>query len=303
MKRTILTSLVALATAFAPLPFNWAHAQAAPAAPAPAPVEQKRPNVLMWMMDDVGYAQIASFGGLIETPNIDRVANMGLRYTNYHTAPICSASRAAMLSGRNPHSVNMGGHALAARPARGYNGIIPPEDGSIAANLKQAGYLTFALGKWDHLPSEQMSLAGPFNQWPTGQGFDRFYGFLAADTNNWDPVLVQDTASVPHPNLPGYHLNMDLSNHAIAMIQSRSGAPSRAPFFMYYATGTAHAPHHAPQNWIDHYKGKFDMGWDKAREMILKRQIQRGVMPASARLAPMPEGVPAWNTLNPDQKR
>jgi arylsulfatase A-like enzyme len=303
MQKMILTSLVALATAFAPLPFNWAQAQAAPAAPVQAPVEQARPNVLMWMMDDVGFAQIAGFGGLVATPNIDRVAKMGLRYTNYHTAPICSASRAAMLAGRNPHSVNMGGHALAARPMPGYNGVIDPEDGSIAANMKQAGYLTFALGKWDHLPSNEMSLAGPFRQWPVGQGFDRFYGFLAADTNNFDPVLIQDTASVKSPGGADYHLDKDLANQAIAMIQSRAGAPSRAPFFMYYATGTAHAPHHAPQEWRDRYKGKFDMGWDKAREDILKRQIKSGILPASAKLAPMPEGVPAWNTLEPDQKR
>ena len=152
MQKIILTSLVALATAFAPLPFKWTQVQAAPAEKVQAPVEQSRPNVLMWMMDDVGFAQIAGFGGLIATPNIDLVANMGLRYTNYHTAPICSASRAAMLAGRNPHSVNMGGHALAARPMPGYSGVIDPEDGSIAANMKQAGYLTLALGKWDHLP-------------------------------------------------------------------------------------------------------------------------------------------------------
>jgi len=303
MQKIILTSLVALATAFAPLPFNWTQVQAAPAEKVQAPVEQSRPNVLMWMMDDVGFAQIASFGGLIATPNIDRIANMGLRYTNYHTAPICSASRAAMLAGRNPHSVNMGGHALAVRPMPGYTGVIDPQDGSIAANMKQAGYLTLALGKWDHLPSNQMSLAGPFNQWPMGQGFDRFYGFLGADTNNFDPVLIQNTASVPRPTGPDYHLDRDLSNQAIAMIQSRAGASSRAPFLMYYSTGTAHAPHHAPQEWLDRYKGKFDMGWDKARETILKRQIARGILPASTKLAPMPEGLPAWNSLNAEQKR
>ena len=303
MQKIILTSLVALATAFAPLPFNWTQVQAAPTEKVQAPVEQSRPNVLMWMMDDVGFAQIAGFGGLIATPNIDRVANMGLRYTNYHTAPICSASRAAMLAGRNPHSVNMGGHALAARPMPGYSGVIDPEDGSIAANMKQAGYLTLALGKWDHLPSNQMSHAGPFTQWPVGQGFDRFYGFLAADTNNFDPVLIQDTASVKSPGGADYHLDKDLANQAISMIHSRAGAPTRAPFFMYYATGTAHAPHHAPKEWLDRYKGKFDMGWDRYREETIARQKQLGVVPQAAKLTQRSEGLPAWDSLNADQKK
>lgn len=274
-----------------------------PAAPA-APAQQQRPNVLVWMMDDVGYAQISSFGGLVETPNIDRVAHMGLRYANYHTAPICSAARASFLTGRMPHSVHIGGHATAARPGlEGYDGRIPANAGTIAANLKAAGYATFALGKWDHLPNEDVSSAGPQTFWPMGQGFDRFYGFLAADTNNFDPSLVRDTTAIGRPRDPAYHLSADLADQAIAMIEGRAATDPRRPFFMYWATGAAHAPHHAPAEWIARYKGRFDQGWDKVRETILARQVKQGLVPRGTRLAPRPDGLPAWDSLSADEKR
>ena len=174
-------SLAAIGAAIA----DPAMAEAPAASETSAPAEQQqRPNVIIWMLDDVGFAQLSCFGGLVATPYIDRVARMGLRYSNYHTAAICSASRAAILSGRNPHTVHLGGHAASARPFPGYDGHIPASAGSIAANLKQAGYRTYALGKWDHLPTGQASPAGPYNQWPAGQGFDHFYGFLAADADN-----------------------------------------------------------------------------------------------------------------------
>lgn len=301
--RSLMLTASALAiVGAAPLP---AIAQSA-ATTSPAPVQapaQQRPNVLLWMLDDVGFAQLSSYGGLVETPNIDRVARMGLRYSNYHTAPICSASRAAILTGRNPHTVHMGGHAAAALPYPGYDAKIPASAGTIAANLKSAGYATFALGKWDHLPSEEAVPAGPFRLWPTGQGFDRFYGYLAADTDNWNPVLVRDTSPVAKPDAPGYHLNHDLADQAIAMIASLASRSPAPPFFLYFATGTAHAPHHAPPEWIAKYKGRFDGGWDKAREAILQRQIAAGLMPKGTKLAPRPEGMPAWDSLSPDAKR
>lgn len=279
-----------------------------PAAPtaAPAPVEaqaNQRPNVIVWMMDDVGFAQVSSFGGLVQTPNIDRVANRGVRYTNYHTAPICSASRAAILTGRNPHSVHIGGHAGAPLPFPGYDGIIPASAGTVAANMKAAGYKTVALGKWDHLPSGDMTQAGPFTRWPTGQGFDKFYGFIAADADNWKPVLVDGTTPVATPAKPDYHLNNDLADKAIAAFNARNAAEFAPPVFLYFATGTAHAPHHAPQSWIERYKGKFDMGWDKARETVLKQQIAMGIMPKATKLAPRPAGMPEWASLSADQKR
>lgn len=261
------------------------------------------PNVLIWLLDDVGFAQLNTFGGLVETPSIDRVARMGLRYSNYHTAAICSASRASLLTGRNPHSVHVGGHAQASLPFPGYDSKIPAEDGTIAANLRAGGYVTYALGKWDHLPSEEMGPAGPFMRWPTRQGFDSFYGFMSADTDNWHPLLMRDNTPIPVPTTQGYHLNTDLADQAIAMIRSRSPRQPEPPFFMYFATGTAHSPHHAPKDWIERYRGKFDMGWDKAREMLLKRQIAQGLVPASTTLAPRPEGMPAWDSLSAEQKK
>lgn len=280
----------------------------APTPPVPAPAEpasqaQQRPNVLVWMMDDVGFAQVSCFGGLVATPNIDRVAAMGLRYSNYHTAPICSAARAAFLTGRMPHSVHIGGHATAARDLPGYDARIPAGAGTIAANLHSAGYTTFALGKWDHLPNAEVSTAGPFNYWATGQGFDRFYGFLAADTNNWDPVLVRDRSPIGRPANPDYHVSADLADQAIAMIGGRGASDPQAPFFMYWATGAAHAPHHAPADWIARYKGKFDQGWDQARAAILKQQKALGLVPKGTRLAPLPEGMPRWDSLSADEKR
>lgn len=289
---------IALATALG----TTANAQQA-ALSAPASEQPSRPNVLVWMLDDVGIAQLSSFGGLIDTPNIDRVAMQGLRYTNYHTAPICSASRAALLTGRNPHSVHTGGHSGAPLPYPGYDALVPAEAGTLAANLKQAGYLTLALGKWDHLPSGEMTQAGPFTRWPTGQGFDKFYGFIGADTDNWFPALISGTDPVRRPTDPDYHLNDDLADRAISMIDARQAREKKAPFFLYFATGTAHAPHHAPKAWIEHYKGKFDMGWDQAREQVLQRKIAQGLIPKDTKLAPRPEGMPAWDSLNADEKR
>lgn len=275
-----------------------------PAAPAQ---RDTRPNVLIWMIDDVGFGQLSCFGGLVQTPNIDRVANAGLRYTNYHTAPICSASRAAMLTGRNPHTVHIGGHATAAREGHvAHDAKIPAEDGTIAANLHVAGYATFALGKWDHLPNEEASPAGPFTRWAQGQGFDQFYGFMAADADQWNPVLYRGTTPVMKPRGTAYHLSVDLADQAVAMIDERGAAGDAAkarPFFMYWATGAAHAPHHAPEEWIERYKGKFDMGWDAARETVLKAQIAAGIVPKGTKLAPRPEGMPAWDSLTSDQKK
>jgi arylsulfatase len=266
--------------------------------------QQQPPNVLVWMMDDVGFAQVSAFGGLVETPTIDRVAHMGLSYINYHTAPICSAARAAFLSGRMPHSVHIGGHATAAMAAlQGYDAHIPASAGSIAANLHAAGYATFALGKWDHLPNEEASPAGPFNQWALGQGFDHFYGFLAADADNWNPILIRDLTPVAKPANPAYHLSADLADQAIAMLQSRAARNPQRPVFIYWATGAAHAPHHAPRDWIEHYRGRFDMGWDQARDTILRQQKDKGLVPKGAELAPRPAGMATWNSLSADQKR
>jgi len=298
-------SLAAAALAILPVASIAEVPPAAPqqAAKPPPERQQQRPNVLVWMLDDVGFAQLDCFGGLIATPNIDRVAAMGLRYTNYHTAPVCSAARASFLTGRMPHSVHIGGHVAVARPYPGYDGHIPASAGTIADNLHAAGYATFALGKWDHIPNAESTPAGPYNQWPTNQGFDHFYGFLSADIDNWHPALVRDKSPIATPDQPGYHLNHDLADQAIAMIETRRAADTVRPFFMYWATGTAHAPHHAPADWIARYKGQFDSGWDKARERILKEQKAKGIVARNADLAPRPAGLPAWDSLSAEQMK
>lgn len=298
-----LRTMLAAAACLALVPFPLHAGESTTPAPAPAHQAEARPNIIVWMLDDVGFGQIGAFGGLIETPNIDRVAARGLRYTNYHTAPICSASRAALLTGRNPHSVHVGGFAGIELPHQGYDGKVPAEDATVAANLQAAGYATFALGKWDHLPNAEMGPAGPFTRWPTNQGFDRFYGFMGADTDNFAPDLLRGKTMVPLPDDPDYLLNDDLAEEAIAMIGGLTGTEAPPPFFLYFATGTAHAPHHAPRRWIEHYRGRFDMGWDRMREMVLKRQIRQGIMPAGTKLAPRPEGMPAWDSLSADQKK
>jgi len=275
----------------------------APAAVATAPSAQPKPNIFVWMLDDVGYAQLGAFGGLIETPNIDRVAAMGLRFNNYHTTPICSASRASFLTGRNPHTVHIGSHAFTPRPFPGYDGLIPRNAGTIAENLRQSGYTTHAFGKWDHLPAQTITPEGPFTYWPKGQGFDQFYGFLAADVDNWQPSLFRDTKPIPAPRSKNYHLDNDLADQAITMVAAQAAGKEHKPFFAYWATGTAHAPHHAPKRWIEHYKGRFDGGWDAMRTKVLERQIAMGIVPAGTELAPLPPGVSDWDSLSAEQKR
>jgi arylsulfatase len=298
-------SLVALATSLnliAPVMAATPETDIGGIPPVRVAARAGAPNVLVWMLDDVGFAQLGCFGGLVATPNIDRIAAMGLRYSNYHTTPICSASRAAFLTGRNSHTVHVGGHLLSPRGYPGYDGAIPAAAGTIAENLRQSGYTTYALGKWDHVIPADLTPAGPFTYWPTHQGFDRFHGFLSAETDNWNPMLWDGITPAAKP--PGfYHLNQDLADQAIAMINARSPSGTIAPFFMYWATGTAHAPHHAPPDWIAKYKGKFDAGWDVLREQTLKREIAQGLVPAGTKLAPRPDWMKAWDSLTPDQRR
>lgn len=218
--RHALSALALAVSLGGPLP---ALAQEAPSAPA---AQASRPNVLIWMMDDVGFAQLSCFGGLVPTPNIDRVAKMGLRYSNYHTPPICSAARAALLTGRNSHSVHIGGHSAIARDYPGYDGRIPAGAGSIAENFRHAGYATFALGKWDHVPPAESTPAGPSRYWPLGQGFERFYGFMSAETHNFEPLLWQDNRPINRPPGQNYHLSADLADQAVAMID-RAARPNR----------------------------------------------------------------------------
>ncbi|WP_158085753.1 arylsulfatase [Henriciella aquimarina] len=261
------------------------------------------PNVLVWMIDDLGFGQLGAFGGPIDTPSLDTLAANGLVYTNYHTTPICSASRAALLTGRNSHTVHIGGHSAMSIGFTGHDARVPRGAGTIAANLKQAGYLTYAIGKWDHLPPEHSSQAGPFTYWPSGQGFDKFYGFLTYDADNFSPVLWSDHTPVQLPEDPDYHLTSDMADKAIDWIGLRDSKPDRRPFFMYWATGAVHSPHQAPESYRLAYRGRFDQGWDTVREKTLDRQKSLGIVPAETELPPRPEGMPAWEDLSADQKK
>lgn len=263
------------------------------------------PNILIWLMDDVGFGHAGSFGGLIETRNLDKLANQGLRFTNFHATPLCSPTRASLLSGRNPHAVGMGAHAKTASGYPGYNARIPKSAAGIGRILKDQGYATYAIGKWDQLPSEHTSPLGPFDYWPSGQGFEHFYGFLTFDANHFDPLLWQDHSPVfkDKTRASDYHLTADLADRAIEQITNQFSIRPNQPFLMYWSTGAVHAPHHAPQSYLDKYKGKFDQGWHAVRKEILARQKHLGLVPQDAQLPPWSEDIPKWDDLNEDQKR
>lgn len=267
-----------------------------PAAPKGAP------NILVIMTDDVGFGAASTFGGPVPTPTLDALARSGARYNDFHTAGVCSPTRAALLTGRNPHAVGMGTVTNVPSGHPGYTTAIPASAGTVAAILKANGYNTAMVGKGHITPEWEMSQAGPFDRWPTGLGFEYFYGFLSADASAYEPDLVENTRHVSRP--PGdYQFERDIADRAIAWLTAqRAAAPSR-PFFLYYATGAAHAPHHAPSEWLEKFRGKFDEGWDAARASTVARQKALGVIPAGATDAPRPEGLPHWESLTQDQKR
>ncbi|MCH7576647.1 MAG: arylsulfatase [Chloroflexi bacterium] len=279
--------------------------ESTPAWPQPIRAKEGAPNILFFILDDVGYGQLSCFGGLVETPNIDRVAENGLRYANMHTTALCSPTRSCVLTGRNHHSNGVASIMETATGYPGYDARMPFENGMLPEMLLQHGYNTFCIGKWHLSPSEDNTAAGPFHRWPMGRGFERFYGFLGGETNQWYPDLTEDNRSVQQPKPPeeGYHLNIDLADKAIKMVlDAHVNAPEK-PFFLYYATGAAHAPHHVEKEWIDKYKGKFDAGWDSYREQVFQRQKEIGLLPADAQLAERDPDVPVWDTLSPDERR
>lgn len=260
------------------------------------------PNVVWILLDDVGFGTSSAFGGLIETPNFEELANTGLRYTNFHNTGICSPTRAALLTGRNSHSVGMGHHAEIGIGTPGYNGDIPFEAGTIAEVFKENGYNTFALGKWHGNNPADLTIAGPYNRWPTGRGFEHFYGFLGGATDQWHPQLVEETNPVNiEPNTK--HLNELITDKAISYIANQKSQDPDKPFFLYFAPGATHAPHHVPADWINKYKGKFDGGWDKYREDVFKRQLALGLLPKGTKLPPRQAGVKAWESLSADEKK
>lgn len=271
-----------------------------PALPVNAP--KGAPNVLVIVLDDVGFGHLGCYGGPIETPNIDRLAARGLRYNNFHTTALCSPSRGALLTGRNHHAIGLAAITEAATGFPGNFGSIPKSTGTIAETLKQNGYNTMALGKWHLAPYTAYTAAGPFDRWPLGMGFEKYYGFLGGETDQWAPLLVQDNHFIDTPTRPGYHLTEDLCDRAISDIRDQQQANTGRPFFSYLALGAAHAPLHAPKEFIAKYQGKFDQGWDKVRAETFERQKKLGIIPQNAVLPPANPGIPAWSTLNADQK-
>jgi arylsulfatase A-like enzyme len=263
------------------------------------------PNVLVILIDDVGYGATSVFGGPCNTPNFQKLAAGGLKYTRFHTTALCSPTRQALLTGRNHHSVGMGGITEIATAAPGYSSVLPNTKAPLALTLKLNGYSTAQFGKCHEVPVWQTSPAGPFNAWPTGGGgFEYFYGFIGGENNQWDPALYEGTTPIEPPKTPaeGYHLTEDLTDKAINWARQQKALMGDKPFFMYFAPGATHAPHHVPKEWIGKYKGKFAHGWDKQREITFKKQKELGVIAADAVLTPRHKEIPAWDDMDPKLK-
>ena len=279
------------------------YADSTPAYPEPVKAPAGAPNILLVLTDDVGFAAAGTFGGPIPTPNLDRLAKQGLRYNRFHTTAMCSPTRAALLTGRNHHAVGTGLVTDVASGYPGYFGVIPRSAATIAEVLRQNGYNTAFFGKHHNLPNGEMSAAGPFDNWPTGLGFEYFYGFLGGDTNQWSPKLYRGTSPVEAPQGKDATLDKFLVDDAINWLHNQTAAAPDKPFLMYLAPGSAHAPHQAPKEWIARFKGQFDGGWDRVREETLKRQKAEGIVPANAKLTPRPAAIPAWDSLSADQRK
>jgi arylsulfatase A-like enzyme len=276
-----------------------------PAWPRPLRAVPGAPNVLVIVLDDVGYGQLGCYGSPIATPRIDALAARGLLYTNMHTTALCSPSRSCVVTGRNHHANATAAINEIATGYPGYNGSIPFENGFLSEMLLQQGYNTYMVGKWHLMPSEYESAAGPYDRWPLGRGFERFYGFLGGDTSQWTPDLTYDNHQVEPPRTPeeGYHLTEDLADKAIQFIADAKQIAPHKPFYLHLCTGAAHAPHHVPQEWADRYRGQFDDGWDVYRQRVFARQKELGIMPADVELSRHDPDVPDWEALSPEARR
>jgi arylsulfatase len=262
------------------------------------------PNILLILTDDVGFGASSAFGGPIPTPTMERIANAGLRFNNFHTTALCSPTRAALLTGRNHHSVATGVIMEAGVGYPGYNTMVPQSKRGLGDILKLNGYNTAWFGKNHNVPDWQTSQAGPFDLWPVGLGFEYFYGFVGGDTNQWAPAIVENTRPIepPHDD-PDYNFDREMADKAISWLRMQHAMAPNKPFFAYYAPGTAHAPHHAPKEWIENFKGKFDHGWDKQRELTIAKQKEMGIIPANTQLTTRSEGIDSWDSLNADEKK
>src|SRR5882724_7176904 len=274
--------------------------------PAVNRLPRDAPNILIVLIDDVGPAQTDTYGGEIHTPTLSKIAKAGISYNRFHTTAMCSPTRAALLTGRNHHRVASGQITELANDWDGYMGTIPKSSATVTEVLKDYGYHTAAWGKWHNTPAEQTTAAGPFDYWPTGYGFEYFYGFLAGEASQYEPNLVRNTAYVEHPHTSGghdyYHLSEDLADDAITWLRQHKALAPDKPFFMYWASGASHGPHQVPKEWADKYKGKFDDGWDKYRERAFQRAKQLGWIPQNAKLTPRPATLASWDSIPQDEK-
>ena len=264
---------------------------------------ESAPNVLIVLIDDMGFGMPSAFGGPIHMPTVDKLASEGLRYNQFHTTALCSPTRTALLSGRNHHSNNMGSITETATGFRGNTGQRPNNVAPLAEMLRLNGYSTSFFGKNQETAAWEVSPSGPTTRWPNRSGFDEFYLFMGGETNQWAPLVYHGMNQVELPKDPSYHFMTDMTDKAIAWVQFQKSLAPDKPFFMYFALGATHAPHHVPKAWIAKYKGKFDQGWDKLREETLARQIKLGVVPPGTKLAPKPDAIKDWDKLTPDEKR
>jgi len=277
-------------------------------APPPPPrfeikAPEGAPNVVIILIDDVGFGAAEPFGGPVPMPTLDRLADRGLRYNNFHTTALCSPTRMALKTGRNHHSAETGSIMESSTAYPGNTGQLPNSVAPLAEMLRLNGYSTGAFGKWHETAPWEGSVSGPFNRWPTHQGFDEFYGFIGGETNQWAPFLYHGVAQVELPDDPNYHFLTDMTDKAVAWIKYQQALTPDKPFFVYFAPGATHAPHHVPQEWIAKFQGQFDQGWDTLREQTLARQIQAGVVPAGTVLAGKPEAIKDWAALSADERR
>jgi arylsulfatase A-like enzyme len=264
---------------------------------------ENAPNVVIVLLDDMGFGTTSTFGGPVSMPTFDRLASQGLRYNRFHTTALCSPTRTALLTGRNHHINNAGAIMELATAFPGNTGVRPKSVAPLAEILRENGYSTAAFGKYHETAPWEGSVSGPFDRWPTGSGFDKFYGFIGGETNQWAPALYDGVARVELPDDPNYHLTIDLTNQAMAWMRFQHAMTPDKPFYVYFATGATHAPHHVPKEWIAKYKGKFDQGWDKLREETFARQLEMGIIPAGTKLTARPAEIPAWDSLTDDQKK
>src|SRR5271165_2208622 len=260
------------------------------------------PNILIILMDDLGPGTPSTYGGEINTPTLSRVAKMGISFNRFHSTAMCSPTRASLLTGRNHTFVGNGQIAALANDFDGFSGIVPKSSATVAEVLKDYGYNTGAWGKWHNTPEDQITSKGPFDYWPTGYGFEYFYGFLAGEASQYEPTLTRNTTQVTEEKPKGYHLTEDIAQDAIKWLREQNAYAPDKPFFMYWAPGAAHGPHQIFKEWADKYKGKFDDGWDAYRERVFARQKQIGWIPADTKLTPRAESMPGWDSI-PEAQR